>query len=217
MYNERAFRYKVDHFSGGPKLKVLVLGNSFGRDFVNMTTETFDTRNVEIVYRDNLGLCITPSDSTVARDLYSAAQVIVYASWDPSSPCVASNLAFARQSGKELFFIGGKQFGYNLNWVVRLKHQELPNLYNQILPETLEAERQMVAAAPAENFISLLDPVMRGNTIPITDEIGMLISTDRNHVTKFGAIFFGSKALLHSRYGEILARAAQGDMPPAEL
>ena len=218
IYNERAFHYKVDHFSGAPKLKVLVIGNSYGRDFVNMTTETFDTRNVDIVYRDDFGPCIVdPSESAVAKDLYSTAQVIVLASWDPASPCVGSNLAFAHQNGKQLFLIGGKQFGYNLNWIVHLKHQQLPNQYNQLFPETLDTEQRMVATAPAENYISLLAPVIRGDEIPITDENGLLLSTDRAHITRFGAIFLGDKALLHSRYGEILSRAAQGELNPAAM
>lgn len=209
IYNERVMGDKLDHFSDSPKLKVLVLGDSRGRDYVNMTTETFDMHNIEIIYRDDFEDCIVPFESPVARDLYSAAQVIVIATWDPDSPCVKSNLAFASQTAKHLFFIGPKEFGSNLNWVIRLKHQELPDQYNQFLPETMELDRKMAATIPAENYISLLAPVIRGNTIPITDENGLLISTDRMHVTKFGAIYFGSKVLMHSRYGDILSRASQ--------
>jgi peptidoglycan/LPS O-acetylase OafA/YrhL len=41
IYNERVFRKKIDNFPFDGKLKLLVVGNSFARDFVNMTTETF--------------------------------------------------------------------------------------------------------------------------------------------------------------------------------
>jgi len=39
IYNERVFEKKNDKFPSDRKSKLLVIGNSYGRDFVNMTTE----------------------------------------------------------------------------------------------------------------------------------------------------------------------------------
>jgi hypothetical protein len=66
----------------------------------------------------------------------------------------------------------------------------------------------MAAAIPSNHYISLLAGTVKDGNIPITDERGYLITTDRAHLTKFGAIFFGRKVLLPSRYGNILIEAA---------
>ena len=50
---------------------------------------------------------------------------------------------------------------------------------------------------------------MRDGQIPITDNSGRLLSADRTHVTKFGAIVFGEKALFGSRYGAILRATSE--------
>lgn len=206
-YNSRVFKFKKDQFTDPQKLGILVIGNSFGRDFVNMTTETFDVHRDEIVYRDDLSQCIFPFKSPAEEALYGNAKVIVFAGWDPRTNCIQDNIEFSRKHNKEIFYIGSKQFGYNLNWLIRLKRNQLPNQCNQLLPKMADEENRMAAMVPSANYISLLAPTVRDNCIPITDENGFLISTDRDHITKFGAIFFGRNVLMHSRYGDILARA----------
>lgn len=53
-YNQGAYRFKTDQFQGGSRLNVLVLGNSFGRDFVNMLVENTPTGSFNLVYRDDV-------------------------------------------------------------------------------------------------------------------------------------------------------------------
>ena len=98
IYNQRVFQKKKDSFSFDAQLKLLVLGNSFGRDFVNMTTETFDVGNVDIVYRDDFSDCIGPFANKTAEVLYNAADVIVLASGNVNvtERCVADNIRFTR-------------------------------------------------------------------------------------------------------------------------
>jgi len=209
VYNQRVFQYKKDRFESASKLKLLVLGNSFGRDFVNMTTENFNTQHVEIVYRDDIQQCIEPFESNLSKGLYQSADVIVFNSIDPHSSCIFSNISYAESHHKELFYIGGKQFGYNLNWIIRLAPAERPNQFNTLDPGTLAYESESVAAIPAAHYISLLAPVIKGDSIPITDGKGFLLSTDRVHVTKFGAIYFGQRSLVPSRYGDIVRKTSQ--------
>lgn len=208
VYNSRVFQFKKDNFLDAEKLKVLVVGNSFGRDFVNMTLENFDTKNVEIVYRDDLSECIFPFKSEVAQALYSAADVIVFASGGATEDCVRGDVTFAQAKGKNLFYSGTKQFGYNLNWIIRLNPKDRPNQWNRLLPETLAQEKAMSQLVPADHYISLLKPITKNGDVPITDGEGRLLSVDRVHLTKFGAIYIGEKALLDSRYGEILKQRA---------
>lgn len=206
------FRFQKAQFSDPHKLHLLVIGDSFGRDFVNMTLETFDTSNVEIVYRHDFRGCIFPYKSALERTLYSEADVVVFASWDPELSCIHSDSEYFENNHKAYYYVGTKQFGYNLNWIRRLQPSNRANQYNRLLPATVDLENKMAAAVPAGHFISLLDDTVKNGSIPITDEHGYLISTDRRHVTKFGAIYFGREVLKHSAYGKMLeaANAAHG-------
>ena len=205
IYNERTFKFKNDAFTQPGKKKILVLGNSFGRDFVNMTTETFDTSTMEIVYRDELGDCAQPFKSQVAQNLFNSADVIVYASGSESQ-CIKENIAFAAARNVPIFYIGTKSFGHNLNWIVRLDPRDRPNQTNVISDSTLQLERDSLARVPPENYISVLAVIAKNDRIPITDEAGQMISTDRAHLTKYGAIYVGQRVLRNSRYADAILR-----------
>jgi peptidoglycan/LPS O-acetylase OafA/YrhL len=203
FYNERVFEFKKDNFSSRAKIRLLIIGNSFGRDFVNMTTEAFNVEDIEIVYRDDLSDCIFPYRSALSGELFGTADVIVFAG-GYRKDCVSLDIAFARGHGKDIFYIGTKDFGRNLNWIMRLPSDQRRNQYNLLSEATIAEERSLSLNVPAENFVSLLAPVENDGRVPITDDFGRMLSTDRLHVTKFGAMFFGERALVGSRYGAIL-------------
>jgi peptidoglycan/LPS O-acetylase OafA/YrhL len=211
LYNERVFRFKKDSFTSQDTLKLLIIGNSYARDFVNMTTETFDTKNIEIVYRDDLSTCIVPYRNPLSAVLFGSADVIVFASgyYEYRENCVGTDVPFLQERGKNVFYVGTKNFGANLNWIMRLSPDERPNRYNRLPEETVAEERNLAWNMPPDNFISLLAPIVKDGQVPITDNSGRLLSADRGHVTKFGAIVFGEKALLGSRYGVILKTASR--------
>jgi hypothetical protein len=213
IYNERVFQKKRDSFHSDEKLKILVIGNSFGRDFVNMTTETFDVENVDIVYRDDLSECIAPFENKTAGNLYDAANVIVFASGDATERCLADNIRFTRERNKDLFYIGTKSFGYNENWIIRLQPRDRANQWNHVLSDSLELDAKESQIVPRDNYISLLKPTLRDGCIPITDADGRLLSIDRAHLTKFGAIFFGQNVLMKSRYGAIIKERGGRHLP----
>jgi len=204
IYNERVFEKKRDSFPSDQKLKLLVIGNSFARDFVNMTAETFDTHNVDIVYRNDLTECIAPFENKIAEELYDAADVIVFANDNTNLLCLSDNIRFARDRNKHLFYIGTKTFGYNENWIMRLHPADRRNQWNQVPSDYIERDVKESQLVPTDNYISMMKPTVRDGYIPITDEDGRLLSVDRAHITKYGAIFFGQKVLLGSRYGEIM-------------
>ena len=205
IYNEKVFLFKKDNFTTKTKLKLLIIGNSFGRDFVNMTEETFDLKNIEIVYRDDIDKeCIFPFKNDLNKNLYGSADMIIFASDGINKKCVTSNISYAEKLNKNIFYVGSKYFGYNLNWLIRLNIDERRNQFNPLLPETSEQEKLLSNMVPIKNYISLLAPIIKNDYIPITDESGRLISVDRRHLTKFGAIYIGQRALLKSKYGIIL-------------
>ena len=132
IYNERVYEYKKDRFNSSGDTKILVIGNSFARDFVNMTTENFNTHGVEIVYRNDLKQCIYPYTDSLSKDLFSSADVIVFASGELSDKCLNNDIAYSDLLKKKLYYSGTKHFGYNLNWVIRLKTEDRHDQYNKI-------------------------------------------------------------------------------------
>lgn len=209
IYNQRVFTMKKDEFARDGGIKILVVGNSFARDFVNMTTETFDLSNAEIVYRDDFDESISLPRSDVASLLYGSADIIVFASGGYQTAYISENIEYAENAGKHVYYIGTKHFGYNLNWLVRIPFELRPNQFNPLLAEVMDAENLLVGLVPSENYISLLSPIVRDGRVPITDSKGQLISVDRTHLTKFGAIYLGEKSLSSSRFGTLLKKVSR--------
>lgn len=202
-YNERAFNYKKDEFSEGHRLHLLIVGNSYARDFVNMTLENFNVDGIDIIYRDDSPNCLREG-SSVFNALYKKSDVIVFASGEAYVHCTKSNISQAQADGKRIFYAGTKHFGYNLNWIARLSANDRPNRTNPLIQSTKDTETNLVAIVPKENFISLLSPIVTNGLIPVTDDQGRLLSADRSHLTKHGAIYIGKIALVESPYGEFL-------------
>lgn len=202
LYNTRVFKYRKDHFSNKSRRDILVIGNSFARDFINMTTETFDTRDIEFVYMDKASTCIDLNSDPAKKSLFEGADIIVFANIDKH--CVLNAIQWAGGHKKKIFFVGTKNFGYNLNWIIQLPPAARANQYNRLPDFARDKEQADVNTVPAANFISLLGPVVKNGMVPITDDQGRMISTDREHVTKFGAIYFGERALRPSAYGALL-------------
>lgn len=203
-YNERTYALKKDRFADDDRLKILVVGNSFARDFINMVQETYDVSRAEIIYRPDFSDCVHDYPGTVAQGLLEQARVVVMASGGANRPCLDRTIQLVTGQGKRLFYVGLKHFGYNLNWLARLDWEERPNQFNPLLPETIQEDAALKADIPPQYYIPLLDPVLRDGKVPITDEMGRQISPDRAHLTRHGAIFFGKKALHPSLFSDVL-------------
>lgn len=128
--------------------------------------------------------------------LYQAADIIVRASSVlPSRQCVTDDIARATAYGKRIFYIGTKHFGFNLNWVIRVSEAERGNLHNVLLEETIDHEREMAALIPPEHYVSIVDRIAPDRRVPITDNAGHILSPDRSHLTRAGAIYVGARVL----------------------
>jgi len=211
IYNERVFSFKKDAFSNSAQKKLLIVGNSFARDFTNITLETYDISNVEIIYRDDLGPCILPYKNMVSENLFSKADAIVFASGYVEEKSLVNDIKFASLYNKKIFYVGTKDFGYNLNWLIRLSENDRRNRYNRIAESVIAADLAMSKFVPSEYYISLLAPTLVSNKVPITDELGRMISTDRAHLTKYGSIYFGQKVVKYTRYSDFFKGMRNSD------
>ena len=205
-YNESVRTFKKDKFSNDSRLKILIIGNCHARDFTNITNETFDTKKIEVVYRDENLSCIEAdtSKNLVFNDLYSKADIIVYAFGNQQLDCVSSNIKKVDEDNKDIFYVGTISFGYNLNWLARLSQDERINKKNRINRLYLINEEYLISEVPTKNYISLMSQISENDFIDVVDEKGFLISTNLENLTKHGAIYLGSKSVSNSRYGSLI-------------
>ena len=204
-YNQRNFSYKENSFETDLEPKILVIGNSFGRDFVNVLRETYDFTRLELVYRDDYDVCnLFQTDS--GEVLYKDSDIIVFASnYDASDTlCIDNALRLSSEVGASLFLVGTKQFGFNHNWIARTEPDERKLLRNPVLQETMDSDIEASNAIPSTNYISLMQTLNNNEGVIVTDEFGRLISPDRAHLTRYGAIFIGREIILESQLGKIL-------------
>jgi hypothetical protein len=207
-YNESVFALKKDTFPEGATpeaVNMLVVGNSFARDFTNAVREVFPQGAWNIVYRDDLNDCSAKtSNRTIAQNLYAEADVIVFASGAVQPDCVTGMISQIEGDEKAVFYAGTKHFGDNLNWLTQVPEQERGLLTNKIPETTLAKEAALKQQVPQENYISWIDNVADGERVPFTDSSGRLLSGDRTHFTEFGAEYFGERALLKSSLAALL-------------
>ena len=206
-YNDRNFQYKSDVFNNNGKVRLLIIGNSFGRDVINIIRETYAIDQIDLVYRDDLTDCAL-LHSNMGKGLFDRSNVIVFASsyGENDGACVHALTQAAKDRGLALFFIGTKNFGYNLNWIARVSKESRSLLRNAMLPETVASERWMRELVPEGHFVSLIDALSADGKILVTDELGRLISPDLAHLTKYGAIYLGKTAFLPSAISSYLPK-----------
>lgn len=207
-YNMRVHQMSRDQFQEKDSPKILVMGNSYARDFVNMVVETYPNTDAEIIYRDFHYVCVAKSTDPVIQGLLKQANVVILASGDAEPDCLASDIASIEADGKQLHVVGTKKFGFNLNWIARLDDSERGDQYNKLLAETIKDESRIEGMTPVSNFISLMAPIVKNGTIPITDEQGRMLTADRSHLTRYGAVYLGREVLPTSALHEVLGAGA---------
>ena len=110
----------------------------------------------------------------------------------------------AEQDNKKIFYLGTKSFGYNINWLARLKQEDRIKKTNKITNFDLKNENNLFLKVPKKNYISLMSQISKNNYVDLVDENGFLISTNLANLTKNGAIYLGRKSVFHSAYGEAI-------------
>ena len=204
-------RHKIlegkDFSSDKTKTKVLVIGNSFARDVINVILEEYNVSSLDIAYREFWRDCDIKKDIPTYKTFYEADIIVFGSNYSlNNSLCFENLLKENNNKDNSIFFIGTKHFGENLNWVTRLPVGQRNNLRNQLLVKYREIDFRAKELIPRENFISILDSLSNPNGILITDSNGDLVSWDRTHLTQAGAKLIGEKVFRNSSLNDILPR-----------
>lgn len=191
-YNMRVFAFKRDVFLPKSTLRLLVLGNSQGRDFINMARENGQFGGYDIVYRDDFDLCDPPQKPqwALARQ---ATEIVVVIDGPLATGCSARQYAARSDLAGKVIFVGPKDFGININPYARLPLNERLHARVAVSDDLLAKERYFRAMFPAGISVDVMQHLSAdGRTVPIFDRAGRILSEDRRHVTRSGAKFVGA-------------------------
>jgi peptidoglycan/LPS O-acetylase OafA/YrhL len=205
-YNQRSFEFKKDKYGDEGLPNVLVVGNSFGRDVVNILRETYKVEStVNLIYRDDFNDC-SIAESDLGLNIFSNADLILFASNYSleTDSCINDLITMAGRLDIKILFIGKKHFGYNLNWVTRIDRNRRSFLRNPVLDEIIAEDMIAEKIIPKANYLSIMSKISNSEGVLITDENGNLLSGDRTHLTKYGAIYIGKKVFRNSPIDEII-------------
>ncbi len=196
MYNERPFQYKnLDFHDHDNRKNVLVIGDSFARDFINAAEENGYFSHHQLSYSDDWIPCQGNHFNAILHTQIQEANYLIFAfSEEVPTQCWSQELAlFKTLSSATLLIIGPKNFGWNPNALMRISPTQRATYTAPVSKKVLDTDKELANELPSTCFVSLLttirDPQGR---VPVFTENGKLISQDRRHLTKSGAKFIGA-------------------------
>lgn len=218
-YVIRRFRELDGPFDPSTAPRVLVLGDSYAQDFVNMMYEAGQAQNVQIrtVYIPVIcQMAYVPEDTTEfispidkpscaklptlqsSRNLIEQADVIVLAAswrkWSASRlPETIANMAL--RADQRLLVIGSKSFGpVNVRQLIQTGRAARLAERRTVGDSVSEVNALMGEALPKEVFIDQIRAVCGpGGQCPLVTPDDKLISYDGGHLTQDGAKYIGER------------------------
>ena len=177
-YNDRIYDHRKD-FSTVDKIKIMVMGNSFARDWANVLLESKYARNIEISY-------FYPEEPTDQVRGRLAEADIVFINGE-SEKQISENFKIDME---RTWIIGTKNFGESNGYFY---NHSSANQYStrvkitQIIYDAYVKEKQLYS----KHYIDLIAKVSNDKqTVPVYTPGRLFISQDCRHFTRGGAEYF---------------------------
>lgn len=206
-------------FSGDARFRVLIIGDSFSQDLVNVLYEANLLPGVDLRVRYIPARCqvyqgdepvagfVEPRSRTIcAKDYYgglsdlveAADAVLVTASWKKwSAEHLDETLRRLGISRKERYLVFGRKiFGsINRSGYIRLNADQKAAVRNPVGSDNIDINAIMRRKIAPEHFVDVHALVCgpEALTCPLFDENGALLSYDGSHLTRAGARFLGNR------------------------
>ncbi len=201
QYNEDVRALDKPFSEKSDKIKVLVLGNSFGRDLANVLLESSFKDTIEVRYFD---LNFNKSELKVReliRELKNRIKNADFIFFGSNYPTEKSIVEYNIDMNK-VWIVGPKNFGNSsgIHYNRKVKNYSIyrTSMKTGVLEENLNLKKKW-----GKKYIDLISLVADsdGKVLVFTPD-GKFISQDTEHFTKFGAIFFSR--LLDAKFREIM-------------
>lgn len=190
-YSDRPYQWNHE-FENNGKLHLLVLGNSYGRDWSNVLYEWNPELDISYLYYVGEGL------SSNAKKVEMADVVFFTISGDGVPKEVTEMIP-----EEKLFIVGNKQYGESNGIIYANRNRD--DYYSQTvqLPIELSEQNNYEANLYGEHYIDMLAPLMtEDGRIRVFTSDNKFVSQDCRHLTRAGARYYAS--LLNSRIKQIL-------------
>ncbi|WDE96669.1 acyltransferase [Lentisphaera profundi] len=209
QYNDKPYHFKKDSFEQNKKKRLLIIGNSFARDFTNMIIENNIEVSHEIIYLPHL-----TKNLALSKNLISSTDITIVVSSSgmqqtEANPSKSQYLYdfLKKYSNGEFLLIGTKNFGRNNNFILRKSTDELID-YKVKISSTVLAANTIDKKIWGSHHIDLMAILSSDHIhVPIFTPEGKLISFDTEHLTQDGAIHLGQLLLKHSILKGLLPRS----------
>lgn len=199
QFNNSIYRnYVRDKFPDNDFENVLILGNSFARDFVNAAIENDYFNKHNIAYENvNLFGCLNSRNvdnisPKILSLIKSADHLILPSAEKFKSPCAKKDILFLSKTyNVNTIVVGTKNFGWSTAAnLFEARKKGLNTRVPVIKKEENESYHQaMVFGDKYVNTLSLISD--ENGNVPIFDQNGNLLSFDTRHLTPAGARFLG--------------------------
>ena len=182
-----AFKFQDLEFSGNKK-NLIIYGDSFARDFINMGRSNNYFKNYEFTIRPYN--CFNKQNYTDEEkfNLIKEGDLIIISyrilPSEASKRCLKNKISYLEKNKIDFLVIGTKDFGYNINRPLKDKIYDFKAKPSE---EILEFNDFLKNNIPNEKFIDLLNLISTEDGVPLFTEDNKLMSIDRAHLTYFGA------------------------------
>ena len=185
-YCDRIYKLEKD-FEHNGKLKVMVMGDSYGRDFVNVLMESVYKDSIDLRYMFPHRLELTEEQR---KRVEEADVVFVRAAWMRGAS--GSLLREIRKCAKsKIWGIGTKEYGETNGNVYSKRFKADYHQTRVRMSENYSKDYEEELNYWGENYVDFIAPLMddRG-TLPAFTDNGMYISQDCRHLTQAGARYY---------------------------
>lgn len=178
QYNHRIWNYENVGYDNNGKLNLLIVGNSFARDWANIVLESDYGANVNISYAFSWDESMIPliQDASYIFTQRELREEIPHYVWE--------NVANA----DIVWGIGTKQFGEN-NGIIYARRNN-PDYYSisVSVPDDILTTNIRHSQSWGENYVDMIGAIANPDgTVPVFTPDGMFISQDCTHLTEAGA------------------------------
>lgn len=190
-YNESAHQYNKG-FQHTGKVRWLVVGDSFGRDWLNVLRESKIEDEVELSYV----FAYTIFNNETAQRAQEADLIFFAMGTHPDASMIDTFYQSLDKYGiakNKVYITGGKRFGYSVNQVYSHRNEsDYPNPnYSLYVKDDVFEINDTLRSICGERFIDLYAPITVGkNRVRAFDDEGHILSQDSVHLTKAGAGFY---------------------------
>ncbi|RWQ68673.1 acyltransferase family protein [Mesorhizobium sp.] len=199
-FNMSAFRLLNLPFKADPdQVKILVIGNSFARDFINMGIESGRLEEQTLTYSD-IGHCVSTFPPDLENNIRQADFIVLASGVDAATlPCAQNRIAqFRTVTMAKVLVIGTKNFGWNNNAIMLLPPEQRYSYRAFPSAKAVEADHVAANGIDPDVYIDLLRIISDGDgRVPVFTPDHKFISQDREHLTRAGAKFIGNILFEH--------------------